>query len=236
MQDAIKRYLEDKELAWSATTKKAEGYRLAAVAAHLSKGPESLWKNIQHLAPYSRVTLWTTVTAFFSWLKPSETNPFRVFRAKNKRLFKNCYVRRPAKLSIEEAHKAIALISDAESKALALFIIESGCRFAESQTFDGGWVNGKGNKRREVLNHSAKPVNYGKSYATFRRELAKVGLKPHDLRKIHMTWLASQGADSFQLKAVAGWSDIKTAESYVNAAHLNKAKEIYARRVVSTHV
>lgn len=53
------------------------------------------------------------------------------------------------------------------------------------------------------------------SYSTFLRELKKVGLKPHDLRKLCATELKRQGMSDIDLMKAMGWESITTAKAYL---------------------
>lgn len=216
MNEAIKTYLEEKKLAWAPTTLRAEGYRLQGVADLLGLEPAAFWAAIEKrgLGRYSLVTLWTTVTSFLEVKDPSKAQAFRAFRMKNRRAFKNAYVKRPSRFTGEEVRKRIVQIEDCESRALATFLLDSACRYAESQTYEKGFVCGKGNKTREVMNSAARAIKYSRSYSTFYRHLAAVGLKSHDLRKAHLSGMAKD-LNPFELAAVAGWSSVVTAQSYI---------------------
>jgi hypothetical protein len=216
MQSAIKQYLESKKLAWAPSTLRSEKARLNAVSHLIEQGPEKLWEALEAKGTgrYSRVTLWTTITNFLVWAKSPAATVFKQFRMENKRLFKNAYTKKPARFTADQVRERIALIECEESRALATFLFESACRYTESQTYKDGWVTGKGNKPREVLNAAVKPIKYQRCYTTFWRHLAQVGLKPHDIRKTHLSQMAMQ-VNPFELAQIAGWSDVKTAQSYV---------------------
>jgi integrase len=218
-------YINENSLAWSQTTMKSERARLAAIAHSLDGSPATLWRVLGVKTPYTRLTTWTRVMHFWDWALENKfvngVNEYAAFKAKNRKQFKNVYQRQPAKLTYQEAKERIEGISDPAIKAHALRILGSGLRWAESQIVSDGKVIGKGAKSRDVYVPAISgPIYYG-SYQNFRRQLAKAGLKPHDLRKIFATELVRNGAGEFELLDIMGWQSIGTATSYVKA---DKAK------------
>ncbi len=221
MQEFIEQYLEDMKLAWSASTLRSETYRLKAVSSYLNGDAKTLWNELegQGMAPYARVTTWTRVTAFWDWLLEGEKahgpNPYRIFRKKFARQFRHTYTKRIPSISFDEAKRRIERIHDNDIRSKALELLSTGMRYTESFTIEAGHVTGKGGKRRAVYHSGSVPSTYSSSYSTFWRTLGRVGLKPHDLRKICMNKLVEQGANQFELCEIAGWSKIDTASSYI---------------------
>ena len=216
----IDSYIQDMELRWSETTKRSERARLERWAPAIDGNPATLWAAVRHLAPYSRTTTWTRVVAYVDWTietgHQTGPNPYRAFRSKNFKQFKNTYQRRVPQLSFEEAVARINTLSAPGIREKALQLLYSGMRWSESLTLQDGWVIGKGGKRRRVPQRAqgvSAPLS--SSYHAFYRELRKVGLKPHDLRKLALNHYVAAGANPFELAAIAGWSSINTAQSYI---------------------
>jgi hypothetical protein len=213
----IEQYIASKANAWSPATLKSELHRLRSVADHLNGDAEALWAAIQHLKPYSRLTLWTRVTAFWADMFPNQPNPYDVFRRANANWFKNAYQRKKVPLTYEEAKALIYGISDAGVRGHALTILLSAVRYAESNqpAQPDGTLLGKGAKvRTDLRPDGAKP--FERSYCTFLRALkASTGLTPHALRKLALTHAAERGAQAQDLMEMAGWSSIVTASWYL---------------------
>jgi site-specific recombinase XerD len=222
MNQMIEMYLADKQLAWAPTTLKSESHRLHAAAPMLNGNPLKLWQSLEHHGPYGRATIWTRVSDFWQWCLDnnhiSGGNPYRAFKQKNARLFKNVYERKTPEISFEEARARIATIQDNDVRNLAEQLLASGMRVSEPKTRDAnGNVVGKGSKSRRVYGCNASDGYNVVNYQKLRRALAAVGLKPHDLRKIFLTRLVELGANEFELCKVAGWESISTASSYIKA-------------------
>jgi hypothetical protein len=232
----INEYVESMGNAWAETTKRSELHRLNAVKDVLDGDPERLWNKLEYMKPYSRLTTWTRVTQYWDWLmgerKTNETqNPYKLWRKKNARVFKNAYTRQKPEISFKEAEDRIKTIEDEDIRTLALQILHSGMRTAEVGSYKDGErdVVGKGGRRRRIYLHSSEGrVNDSVRYWQLRRALAKVGLKPHDLRKIFLSRLVELGANEFELCEVAGWSSITTASSYIKVSK-NRLEELVKR-------
>lgn len=218
-------YLQSKQLAWAPSTQKSEEARLSAVIDDLNGDAEALWKLLvsRDMAPYARLTTWIRVTNFWGYLNAQghvRGNPYQVFKEMNARLFKHTYQPKKPEISYEEAEARIKEIEDESIRRRALEILGSGMRWTESGTHSHGGVSGKGSKNREVYVPEVGGPEYHGTYQTFRRALGKVGLKPHDLRKLFLTKLVELGANEFELMEAAGWESISPARSYIN---VNKA-------------
>jgi integrase len=75
-------------------------------------------------------------------------------------------------------------------------------------------VRGKGGKERILFGDGSAFRNINLN--TLRRELKKVGLKPHSLRKLFVTRLAKRGdLTDADLCEVMGWESYETARSYI---------------------
>jgi len=219
MDELINRYIASKQYAWAPTTIKSEAHRLAAIADKLNGRPETLWLALQDRAPYTRLTIWTRVSDFYDWMIEENLkegpNEYKKWRKKNAKVFKNVYRKTKPEISYNEALRLIHTLENAGVRKRALEIIGSGVRYNEYRTHNNGIVCGKGSKFRAVYKPEIIGKDYEGSYQAFRRALAKVGLKPHDLRKLFLTRLVELGANEFELCEVAGWASISTASSYI---------------------
>lgn len=232
-QAEIAKYIEEHKNAWSPTTARSVRYTLQGVAEHIDGNPDKLWDYLQkHQAPYTRVTTWTRVIKYWSWVlekgeKSHEDNLYSQFRKRNARSFKHTYERKPSSLSFQEVKSRLSKIEDEAVRKKALELLDTGMRYTESLTLRDGVIVGKGGKRRDVLNmpHVEGPV-FDRSYQTFWRHLKTVGLTPHILRKVLANHLAhSDEFNLFDLCDLFGWADPKTARSYVAPKRKNKLKE-----------
>lgn len=240
MKGLIDLYLDSKKNAWEATTLQSETARLHTIADRLDGNAPKLWAYMDEvrLGSYTRLTVWCRVTAFYDWLIEKGivhgANPYSSWRASNARLFKNMYVRKTAKLSFAEAKERIAKIPDPASKDYALGLLSSGLRYCEPARITDGVVKGKGGKMRVVFGaKQQRAFKYNKSYYTFRRHLAEVGLKPHDLRKVFASSLVKNGANEFDLLEVMGWESLETAKSYVGARKKEELKKLVRLATIS---
>lgn len=218
-------YMNSKSLAWAPSTLKSEEARLSAVVDVLDGSPDHLWRHMEEkkMKPYARLTTWIRVSSFYDFLMSKgyvRTNPYKTFKQENARLFKNTYTPKKPEMTYEEAKARIEKIEDPAIRRRALEIIGSGLRYTESSTHSNGGVYGKGSKHREVHIPEVVGPEFQGTYQTFRRALAKVGLKPHDLRKLFLSKLVEMGANEFELMEAAGWTSLAPAKAYIN---VNKA-------------
>lgn len=232
MKDLIDRYIADQKLAWSPTTLRSELYRLRGVSEALDGNPLALWGLIEQTQkPYARLTTWTRVTSFWQWLLDhqirSGENAYATFRRKNARLFKNVYETKLPEVSFEEAIQRIKQL-EGPNRSLALQIIASGERFSESIQ-PGNRITGKGSKRRHTYRPDSAEQHPVSSYASFRRALRAVGLKPHDLRKLCATRLVEVGATDADLMKAMGWSSITTAKSYLIPKNVKEMGKLFTK-------
>lgn len=217
----ITRYIEDQKLAWSPTTLRSEFYRLCGVQDVLDGNPLALWNHlVSRQKPYARLTTWTRVTSLWDWLvregHRTGSNPYRLFREKNARLFKHVYQTKTPIISFEEAVKRIKTLPR-RYRELGLQMLGTGERFSESQQTpdERGRITGKGNKSRRTYRPTFTGTTGNVSYACFRRALQTVSLVPHDLRKLHASRLVDVGASEYALLQAMGWSNIETAKRYI---------------------
>ena len=198
---------------------RSERNRLASIEHLLNGDPLALWNGIASQKPYSRVTTFTRATAFHQWCMEKGyaeklENPYKQFRARNARHFKNAYKRKTIHITFEEAKRRIGEIKDQAAKEKALQLLGGGLRYAESFNVKDGKVVGKGDKERPLFGE-VNATEFKKHYNSLRWHLSKVGLRPHDLRKIFATTLVNAGINQYDLCKVMGWSSINTATSYI---------------------
>lgn len=200
---------------------KSEMSRLLKTAPHLDSRPQTLF-NALRLSPYSRLTTWIRVVNYWDWLihegLTPGPNPYKIFMSTNRNAFKQVYKRKEINLSYEQVKEKIEQINHPETRHRALQILCNGLRWHEStqqENIANGKVVGKGGKLRPLYGPQIEEKHYQISYSVFRKHLATVGLKPHDLRKVFATKLAQAGLAEADLLKVMGWSSILTAQSYL---------------------
>lgn len=228
MCQSIDQYIADHRLSWAPSTIKSERHRLYSVAEFLDGDALRLWNNLEYLKPYSRLTTWIRVVDFWTWFKPEEVNPYETFRTKNTRLFKHAYRPKELGFSFRECVERIRHIRNDSDRRLALQILSSGERYSESRQ-SGGTVIGKGSKPRLVYRQETSGRSEGRSYSSFTRSLASVGLRCHDLRKLCATRLVEEGMNEADLMKVMGWSSIVTAKAYLQPKRENEIRAIFNR-------
>jgi integrase len=231
MNTLITRYINEHSFSWSETTQRSELSRLLAMSSYITKGPDALWKHLEHHKPYTRVTVWTRVSTFYDWLLENGHvkghNVFKAWRRKNARLFKNAYQKERLDITYEEAKKRIETIPDLAIRKRAFEILYSAQRFSESAQHTGnGSIIGKGGKTRPDFRPELSGPSYDGPYIRFYRALKRVGLKPHMLRKLALTRLVDKGATMFDLMEVAGWSSVQTASSYIQPKNIDRLKKL----------
>lgn len=211
-------YLEAKRLAWAPSTMRSEARRLTKYCYLVEGGfdAEAIYKELvaADLAPYSIKTLMIRLSDFQTWLGLPAT--IKKFMETNTRLFKFAYETERLQITYEAAKRLILRIREPEMQTAALIMLEGGLRSCELKTLKGGWVTGKGGKRREVyLRPEFMQFEFKSTYAALYRALRQVGLKPHTLRKLCATRLWEQpGANDMDLMEVFGWATIDTSKRY----------------------
>jgi integrase len=224
MRAAYEEYIADKSGVWSPASTRSEAQRLNSVLHLVDGDAPKLWEALKEYGSYSRTTLWTRVSAFWDWGIETkgfaEPNPYKKFREKNARAFRNAYQRNPCKQSYAEIMRKIVTIEDPVLRNTAKVLLVGGLRCCELWTIhdNNQYVIGKGSKKRKVyLPDPLGPIMTKSQYSALLRELKRFGLTPHKLRHARMTDMVEKGATIFELKKFAGWSNIAVAESYVNA-------------------
>lgn len=231
MTNLLEEYFTSKKYAWSPSTFKSERYRLLTISPLIDGIPERLWESLKDKAPYSRLTTWVRACDYYDWLleegHKEGINPYRKFKKRNRRLFKNAYKRKTPKITYQEAIKRIQTISDNAVREKAMELLTNGFRYTESFFQDQDGVTGKGNKwRRTFKECEGKSSDYKESYTKFYRALRKIGLRPHDLRKLFATECYRKGLSEVDLCEVMGWSSFETARSYIAAKKEEDIKRI----------
>jgi integrase len=231
MKNLIDQYIESKQLAWAPSTLRSESHRLTGIAELLDGKPETLWKAIQEMAPYGRKTIWTRVTSFWQWALDrgllKGPNKYRVFKQENARLFKHVYQPKTPKIDYQEACKRINEMEDESMRNKAKRLLSGGLRYSEEDTIEDNHVIGKGSKSRRVFCEQIDGPIFKGSYHRFYHALKKVGLKPHDLRKIAATELARKGLREADLMKAMGWESIVTAKSYLAPINDNAMEKVF---------
>lgn len=233
MRDHIRDYIKDKEFAWAPTTQKSEQYRLSSLSHSLDGDPARLWQELSKLKPYSRITTWTRVCAFWEWMiangRSSGPNLYKVWREKNARIFKNAYQPKYPTISFEEAVLKVKGLKDKAASNLALQILGEGTRWSECQTEGSDPIIGKSASARSRYRPDLAGPTFKGSYASFRRALGDVGIRPHDLRKLCATRLVSEGLKEADLLKVMGWTSMETAKFYLAPKADSELREVFGR-------
>lgn len=228
MRSTINNYLNYYSTAWSPTTLKSEASRLRSVE-FFNKPPDQLYDECVKLGmkPYSIKTLFVRISHFENWAKKHQQNytlmGYASFVKRHANKFKYVYKREDVALTYDEAADKIKLIKNPEAKRLAGVLLRTGLRISELWSVDGKDVVGKGGKSRPIFESFEKPKI---SKETLYRELKKVNLKPHTLRKLLATKVARNGARPEDLCRIFGWSNIQTAFIYLQPSQDNQLKTL----------
>lgn len=214
-------YLESKALSWSDSTKESESLRLNRWKIFMDT-PDNLWTGFEmfQLGAYARRTTWIRVVNFYDWMIQEgyikDQNIFRAWQNEHRRLFKHVYERHQPTVTFSQARDLIQTINNNKYRDAALFLLDTGLRISEITAIRGSKVKGKGGKVRTIFKRAPEGIE-GISIQMLRKELRKIGLKPHDLRKILATHLYESGLSQRDLMAVFGWETFETASAYIAA-------------------
>ncbi len=225
MEALFKEYVQAMEFSWADSSKRSESNRLNGRYHLIDGDPHKFWESLKELQPYTRTTYWTRLTSFYQWCiengKVEGPNPYQAFRNKYKKFFKNTYVKRPCKMTYQEAKTIILNLPPeyTDIKNRLLLLLEGALRRTESHTLtDDGYVMGKGGKTRKVYVPKIEgPMSEESRYSTMLRILKPFGITPHKLRSIRLTKAAEDGASMAELVEIAGWSGPGPALSYIAA-------------------
>lgn len=143
-------------------------------------------------------------------------NPMQDIITRSPQLFRNAYKAERLKLDYDEAKNRILTIANEDVREFCMQLLKTGLRIHEAYIVNQSTssVIGKGDKERFTT--FEWPANKEMpSEATVRRALAKIGLKPHSLRKLLATKLSRESSFSAQdIMTIMGWSSIETASKY----------------------
>lgn len=217
-------YLEHKKYSWADSTKISARARLGKLLPILDADPITLWKYMDdiQMKPYSRSTTWIQVIGFIDYLITTKAvdglagkNNYTIFKHEKSRYFKHAYERVEVNVSFEEAKARLMSITNEAIRTKALSLLYTGMRYTESKTLDDkGYIIGKGGKRRKVYGPLQKLTGVC-SYDMLYRNLKKLQLTPHKLRKLAATKFAEAGMKEADLLKVFGWSSMETASKYL---------------------
>ena len=212
----IDQYLDFKKNSWAPSTKRSEGWRLKGLLPLLNQSglnPSNFYDLIkEEYGAYTTRTIFNRIGDFLGFLG---NDSFTKYFQTNKNLFKYVYQHKFVTYSFEEAREQIKQIPHSEVRKVATLMLTTGMRIHEALKYDGsGFVIGKGGKPRPIF--SKDVVNSERvSEATVRHFCKKVGINPHDLRKLAATQLAKSGLTEADLMYTMGWSNIQTAGKYL---------------------
>jgi len=220
----IDAYIEANKNNWAALTPFTARSQLASVPDPVTTSPQVMYDHLaSRLAPYTRNIYWMRVAHYYAWAMPSKPNKFTQWAKQNRNLFKNAYKKEVLNVTFEEAEALIATISEDQVKRECFRMLYGGQRWGDTPDGHGG-VIGKGSKVRP--NYAPEFPRTTTCYTKVYRTLGRLGLKPHSLRKLALTKLAEKGATAADLMAVAGWSSIHTATSYLQPKQDKKLMEM----------
>lgn len=227
----IDSFISSKIGIWADSMIRSERHRLNGIKHLLTNpiNPSELWKGMNTFKPYTRLTTYVRVITYYDYVdKQTGSNNaaiLRQWRKENGHLFRKKYIPSIPKISAEEAARDISAIKRPEIRNAANFILHSGIRsFELNNVTDDNVVIGKGGKQRRVYGGKvADKVPYHSLY----RALKKVGLKPHDLRKIRATDLLRKGMSIVDLQHAFGWSNMQTATVYLAPLQEERIKALF---------
>lgn len=230
-QEQVQQYINSKAHAWAPSTLRSELARLRKALPFLRATPIDSYQALQaECSPYSLKTLFIRLGELER--ATYGTDNYKQFMRSHANLFKNAYKPKKVAFTFKEALELLeqALTGTPELQAAKL-MLSSGLRVHEALKYDGsGSVVGKGAKKRPVFSKTHDIVNGKTNYFRVYRKLAKIGLKPHDLRKLAATQLASSGeVTAADLLEVFGWSNIQTATNYLQPSKERELQEKVTR-------
>ncbi len=227
MHSLIHQYITYHKNAWSVSSLRSEKARLQAVLPVLqqSEDPQFVYDTVSKTKkPYAVKTLFVRLGHFYDWLIDQgyrKDNQFRQFTKQNANLFKQAYSRRTVDVTFEEAKEKIETIDDEEVRDACIALLTSGLRITELGKVTDGFVVGKRGKKRRVFTERRAVAAHRIRYA-----LKKLGLKPHDLRKLFATRLAESDISPQDLCQIMGWNSFQTAYYYLQSSNEERLKEI----------
>lgn len=234
VETLIKKYIKSKEGSWSPTTLRTEAYRLRGLKKEHLIDPETLWnylKKERGLKPYALKTSYIRASelaeyAMRTGFLPKGANLLKEYMRDHALKFRAAYEHRPVGISFSEAAERInSLPAGIREKAVQL--LATGMRISESMSLsEEGTVVGKGGRVRVIpLASEYAAKEFDKSETTLRRALKKIGLTPHQLRKLCATELVKHGASEADLMQIMGWRTSQMAAVYVQAERQRELTE-----------
>jgi hypothetical protein len=225
IQELIHEYLKSKETSWSKSTQESERFRLKSCGSAIQSEPRDLYERLSRTSkPYAIKTSFIRLGEVYEFgiqrgvfLGP---NVWKQFIKEHANLFKHAYTREKINVTFEEAKELIAGIQNQAAREHASYILNTGLRISESYSASD-YVKGKGGKTSKVFGPSGDGIQKVPE-STLRFHLAKVGLKPHSLRKLAATKAAERGAELADLCEIFGWSSVATASIYLQAKRDDK--------------
>jgi site-specific recombinase XerD len=213
-QAVLDKYIASKVNSWSHSTIRSERYRLKPLVGKNLDDPQGLYEELsKEYKPYSLQTLFIRINTLMNFLVRTSVvieNPYRVWIEENRNLFKNAYRNKEVSVTYNEAEELVKTLP-ARVRESAMSLLTGGLRAHELDNVKDGYIKGKGSKLRPLLTSvPADPAPYMELY----KALKKVGLVPHDLRKLFITRLIERGIQLHDLCKVAGWNSIETAIRY----------------------
>lgn len=239
---SVEAYLEVASRGWSMASQSSEAARLRKLVPILEQcgfNAETIYNELfKTMSPYTIRTTFVRLKRLYDFcvrmeLLPSgaANNPFEHYMtivAPNKFKMANVYKPKEVGSNYTSVKAQIQSIVDAGTRASLLFLLQTGLRVSElyklqQDTLTGNWyVKGKGGKLRSVM--FAPPEKIAGKWA-MQKELVKLKLTFHSLRKLAATQLANSGLAANDLQTVFGWSSINTAQSYLQKTSDDKLKQ-----------
>lgn len=227
----IDSFIASKVGIWADSMIRSERHRLISIKHLLTNpvNPSDLWRGMGSFKPYTRLTAYVRAITYYEYvdkqLGSENAKILRQWRKENGHLFRKKYIPSLPKISAEEAARDISAIRNSDVRAAADYILRSGIRaFELNSVTPDNVVIGKGGKQRRVYGGKvAEKVPYHSLY----RALKKVGLKPHDLRKIRATDLLRKGMSIVDLQHAFGWNHMQTATVYLAPLQEERIKAIF---------
>lgn len=219
----IDKYLESKKYAWSPTTIKTVESKLKANSELLNKPVNEVYEAMKgKYGAYTIKQYLIIMDGYRQWRSKGKDTQFRAFLKSNARIFRSAYDKKKVSLSYSEAAKRISTIEDDIVRRSCDFLLRSGVRISEASK-SADTVVGKGNKTRKVY---VEVPNKIANQSQIRRALGKLGLTPHDLRKLCATRLVEKGVSPQDLCEIMGWNSLETAYRYLQPSKDSKLKEL----------
>lgn len=239
---SVEAYLEVASRGWSMSSQTSEAARLRKLVPLLEQygfNAESIYNELyKTMSAYTMRTIFVRLKRLYDFCVKMEllptgaaNNPFEHYMtivAPNKFKMANVYKPKEVGSNYTTVKAKIQSLVDADIRASLLFLLQTGLRVSElyklqQDTLTGNWyVKGKGGKLRSVM--FTPPEKIAGKWA-MQKELVKLNLTFHALRKLAATQLANSGLTANDLQTVFGWSSINTAQSYLQKTSDEKLKQ-----------